>query len=370
MKKFLEKFYKALRWLFGCFFALLGLAGIIAEGFSVVIIFLFALAVIVSPLFKAFIGKKRIFIACILFFLVCLTFPETSKNTENQSENRIVKVEKNKNVIKTADFIENQNETDVAVKTKNQLEKQKETDVSIEKQDETDIAVKTENPVKKQEEKQVPLLKYEVFDIEKLNRNRLNLKVVVKGKVTEEKLNKLSNHLISLYYEKGKTHGIYISYKHKKDAQFYAYGQVEYGPDGSAGYNEENLGKENRLSVSREIMDVSMIEDLDNSAKKEKANKPKKEELKKYIFDLVSDYDYDEDSFFISTFEDGFSPFLEINDIDEETGLEIIKTILNSSYKIAAIDILIRNEGRFVQIGWNGEKFFIKENGESKEITD
>lgn len=346
MKKFLEKFYKALRWLFGCFFALLGLAGIIAEGFSVVIIFLFALAVIVSPLFKAFIGKKRIFITCILFFLVCLTFPETSKNTENQSENRIVKVEKNKNVIKTADFIENQNETDVAVKTKNQLEKQ--------------------------EEKQVPLLKYEVFDIEKLNRNRLNLKVVVKGKVTEEKLTKLSNHLISLYYEKGKTHGIYISYKHKKDAQFYAYGQVEYGPDGSAGYNEENLGKENRLSVSKEIMDVSMVKDLDNSAKKLKSNKPKKEELKKYIFDLVSDYDYDEDSFFISTFEDEFSLSLEIENIDEETGLEIIKTILNSNlpYKIGTMDILIRNDGRFVQIGWNGEKFFKTENGESKEITD
>ena len=96
------------------------------------------------------------------------------------------------------------------------------------------------------------------------------------------------------------------------------------------------------------------------------------EELKKYIFDLVSDYDYDEDSFFISTFEDEFSPSLEIENIDEETGLEIIKTILNSNppYKIGTMDILIRNDGRFVQIGWNGEKFFKTENGESKEITD
>lgn len=228
-------------------------------------------------------------------------------------------------------------------------------------------------PVEEQIAEEQPLLKYEVVKIEELSKNRLNIRVLVKEKPTVERLVKLSNHLVGIYTKKSGVHGIYLNFTRNVDS-VYTYGQAEYGPNGSAAYNVDNLGKEKRLDTSGiKLMSDEMIKDLDESEAKAKRNKPIKEKLKKHVLGLLSDYKIDELSFDIVTFEEGFTvSFTVLTDElnPEKIGVEIINKIRNSNppSTIAEIDVIVMNKYQALPVRFNGEKYYKFENGETIDI--
>lgn len=228
-------------------------------------------------------------------------------------------------------------------------------------------------PAEEQIAEELPLLKYEVVKIEELSKNRLSIKVLIKEKPTVERLVKLSNHLVGVFTKKSGVHGIYFGFTHNADSM-YTYGRAEYGPNGSAAYNVDNLGKEKRLDTSGiELMSDEMIIDLDESMKKDKQNKPIKEKLKKHVLGLLSGYKVDELSFLITTFEEGFTVSFTVmtNELNlEKIGVEIINKIRNSKLPsdIAEIEVLVMNKYQSLLVVHNGEKYYKLENGKTIDI--
>lgn len=228
-------------------------------------------------------------------------------------------------------------------------------------------------PIKEQIAEEQPLLKYEVVKIEELSKNRLNIRVLVKEKPTVERLVKLSKHLVGIYTKKSGVHGIYLNFTHNANS-VYTYGQAEYGPNGSAAYNVDNLGKEKRLDTSGiKLMSDEMIKDLDESEEKAKRNKPIKEKLKKHVLGLLSNYKVDELSFDIATFEEGFHVYFTVMTDElnpEKIGVEIINKIRNSNppSTIAEIDVIVMNKYQALSVVYSGEKYYKLENGETIDI--
>ena len=154
----------------------------------------------------------------------------------------------------------------------------------------------------------------------------------------------------------------------------YTYGRAEYGPNGSAAYNVDNLGKEKRLDTSGiDIMSDNMIKDLDESMEKEKHDKPIKEKLKKHVLGLLSDYKVDKLSFLITTFEEGFTVSFTVMTDElnlEKIGVGIINKIRNSKLpsNIAQIEVLVMNKYQSLLVVHNGEKYYKVENVKTIDI--
>ena len=221
---------------------------------------------------------------------------------------------------------------------------------------------------------QSPLLKYEIIKIEELQKNRLKITVLVKEKPTIEQLNKLSEHLVNVYIKNKDIYGIYLNFTHSAENPVATYGQAEYGPNGSAGYNDKNLGKDKKLDVSHLDADnQGFIDMIDESTEKEKLSAPHKEALKKHLLNIIPQYNGDIDSLLISTYDDGFevSFTIKTNEINLETvGLKTIKEILNSNLPepVIRIDIILNNKFQTTLIGYNGEKYYKQEGGETIDI--
>ena len=163
---------------------------------------------------------------------------------------------------------------------------------------------------------------------------------------------KLSNHLVGVFAKKKDIHGIYFNFTHNADSM-YTYGRAEYGPNGSAAYNVDNLGKEKRLDTSGiDIMSDNMI---------------------KHVLGLLSDYKVDKLSFLITTFEEGFTVSFTVMTDElnlEKIGVGIINKIRNSKLpsNIAQIEVLVMNKYQSLLVVHNGEKYYKVENGKTIDI--
>ena len=228
------------------------------------------------------------------------------------------------------------------------------------------------NNIQKTEIKKETLLKYEVLEIKELSHNRLSLKVLVKENPTVERLTELSNHLVKAYFSDN-IYGIYIGYTHHPDATF-TYGQVEYGPEGSAGYKENNIGKENQLNTSMlQVASNEYMESVNNSIKNEKVNKPKKEILRKHILNLLKNDNINIDTFDITSFEDGFEVSFDVsaNEVNlEKVGVDTIKKILTSKLPspVMSVYLVVLNKYQTIIVGYNGEKYYKVEGGKTIDI--
>lgn len=86
------------------------------------------------------------------------------------------------------------------------------------------------------------LINYEIIKIDKLSHDRLNVVVFVKEKPTIEQLGKIAMLIVKdqKNINSNKVYGIYISFTNTKEQSSYTYGQAEYGPGGSAGFDFKN----------------------------------------------------------------------------------------------------------------------------------
>lgn len=217
-----------------------------------------------------------------------------------------------------------------------------------------------------------PLLKYEIIKIDELQKNRLNIKVLIKETPTIERLEKLANKIAKSYTKNG-VYGVYIGFTHNKDSYF-TYGTAEYGPNGTASYRDENIGKEYKLDTTNlKIENEKYLKSIDEDIEKEKLNKPRKEKLKKHIFNIVSKYNLNEDTLDITTYDNDFEVSFQIKTDDlnlEKKGVEIIQEILNSKApsNIIGCDVLLTNKYHTIMVRFNGEKYYSIENGETTDI--
>lgn len=213
------------------------------------------------------------------------------------------------------------------------------------------------------------LIDYEIIKTEKLSSNRLSLTVLVKETPTMKQLEKIATHIAKDQKSKNdNVYGMYIVFTKTREETLYTYGQAEYGPNGSAGYDfkNPNPSEPDKLNMSRvHISDATEEKFLDDNEKILNEMKPKKEELKKHVANVMKGYKIDNiDSSIVDRdlFDVSFDIDNKPNDIQsaKSIGTKAIQHLLNSNppQKIESISVMITNNQRPV-----GLVRYITENG-------
>lgn len=131
--------------------------------------------------------------------------------------------------------------------------------------------------------------------------------------------------------------------------------------------NIEEKPTQTTPKIDKEV--VVAIDDMKQNLEK---TKPQREEIKNYIYSLNVD-GLNKDTISISTFEDGFEVSFDVKIIEEDIeqkSKDILKQVLSSTppYKILTYDIVVSNNNKTIMIGYNGESYYIVENGISRDI--
>ena len=133
-----------------------------------------------------------------------------------------------------------------------------------------------------------------------------------------------------------------------------------------------NIEEKSTQTESKPKLDKEVVVAIDDMKKNLEKTKPQRDELQNHIFSLNIG-GLNKDAFSISTYDDGFEVSFDVwttKQHIEQVGKDILKRVLNSNppHKIMTCDIVVSNKTKSIMIGYNGESYYVIENGKSRDI--